>query len=449
MYFRNSHTQGIANAEFFFGDPGDRLVAGDWGIVNGVDTPGVFRPSNTTFFFRHSNTQGVADESIFWGQSNWRPVAGRFNVTGGGGGGGGTPPVPPQAFCATTTGIHKPDCEVLLTFYNATGGPNWTNRTGWAVDTTPCSGWFGVTCVGDRVFSIIMEQSPNDPGNNLIGSVPADLGNLTLLDTLDLASGELAGGIPSSLGNLVNLRGLDLSGNFLSGTIPSSLGFLPNLTVELDLHNNQLSGGLPASFENLTSLDILDLGGNAALNDTASLSVLGQMTALTQLDLRNTGFGGTVPGVIGDLPILLRLDLSNENNLGQWATLGSGFENSMSLQDLDLSGNNFTSAVFGQVTSIFSLTELDLSFNSISGALPGTIGLLTQLTDLDVSGHGALTGAVPTEIQALTNIEPFALGEEGRLVLCPSGLTTAAFPDPVQDFVNLRDSGWVNTSCSA
>ena len=51
----------MANAEFFFGDPGDRLVSGDWGIVDGIDTPAMFRPSNTTFFFRHSNTQGVAD----------------------------------------------------------------------------------------------------------------------------------------------------------------------------------------------------------------------------------------------------------------------------------------------------------------------------------------------------------------------------------------------------
>jgi hypothetical protein len=450
MYFRNSHSQGVANAEFFFGDPGDRLVAGDWGIIDDVDTPAVFRPSNTTFFFRHTNTQGNADESLVWGQSNWLPVAGSWTVSGGGGGGGNPPPpVSPKAFCETTSGIHKPDCEVLLTFYNATGGPNWTNRTGWAVDRTPCSGWFGVTCAGTRVFSIIMEQSPNDPGNNLIGSIPTALGNLIGLDTLDLASGELAGGIPSSLGNLVNLRGLDLSGNFLSGPIPSSLGNLSNLTVELDLHNNQLSGGLPASFQNLTSLDILDLGGNAGLNNTASLSVLGQMTALTQIDLRNTGFSGTVPGVIGDLPILLRLDLSNENNLGQWNTLGSGFELSGSLQDLDLSGNNFTSAVFGQVTPIFSLTELDLSFNNISGALPGTIGQLTQLTDLDVSGHGALTGAVPTEIQALTNIEPFAVGEDGHLVLCPSGLTTAAAPDPVQAFVDARDSTWATVSCSA
>jgi Leucine-rich repeat (LRR) protein len=447
VYFRNSHTQGVANAQFFFGDPGDRLVAGDWGIIDGVDTPAVFRPSNTTFFFRHTNTQGNADESLVWGQSNFLPVAGSWTVSGGGGG-GNPPPVPPQAFCATTSGIHKPDCEVLINFYNATGGPNWINRTGWGVDTTPCSGWFGVLCQGTRVSSIIMEQTPNDPGNGLSGVVPASLGNLAGLRILDLASGELSGNIPASLGNLTNLQGLDLSGNLLSGAIPSSLGNLSNLSVELDLHNNLLTGGLPSSFQNLTSLDILDLGGNL-LSNTASLSVLGQMTALTQIDLRNNGFTGLVPGEIGSLPILLRLDLSHENNIGGWNGLEAGFGDSQSLADLDMSGNNFTNAVFSEVTTITSLTELDLSFNNISGSIPGTIGQLFGLTDLDLSAN-SLSGAVPTEIMNLTNIDPFGVGEEGALKLCPNGaLTTAAAPDPIQVFVNARDSSWVNTSCSA
>lgn len=29
---------------FYFGDPGDRFVSGDCGVVDGVDTPAVFRP---------------------------------------------------------------------------------------------------------------------------------------------------------------------------------------------------------------------------------------------------------------------------------------------------------------------------------------------------------------------------------------------------------------------
>ena len=35
----NTLDTGIASNEFFFGDPGDRFVSGDWGIVDGTDTP--------------------------------------------------------------------------------------------------------------------------------------------------------------------------------------------------------------------------------------------------------------------------------------------------------------------------------------------------------------------------------------------------------------------------
>jgi hypothetical protein len=79
VYFRNSHTQGVADNEFIFGDPDDRLVAGDW-IQTGIDSPAVFRPSNTTFFFRHSNTQGVADNQFVFGEPTDLPVAGNFGL---------------------------------------------------------------------------------------------------------------------------------------------------------------------------------------------------------------------------------------------------------------------------------------------------------------------------------------------------------------------------------
>ncbi len=60
VYFRQTNTTGVADAEFFYGNPDDRFVAGDWVVVDGVHTPGVFRPSNATFFLRDSNTRAWA-----------------------------------------------------------------------------------------------------------------------------------------------------------------------------------------------------------------------------------------------------------------------------------------------------------------------------------------------------------------------------------------------------
>jgi Leucine-rich repeat (LRR) protein len=43
-------------------------------------------------------------------------------------------------------------------------------------------------------------------GNNIIGGIPKEFGNLTSLVRLDLENNKLTGEIPSSLGNLKKLQ---------------------------------------------------------------------------------------------------------------------------------------------------------------------------------------------------------------------------------------------------
>ena len=78
VYFRNTHTQGNADASFVFGNPGDRLVANDWNH-DGSDSPGLFRPASTTVYLRFTNTQGNADARFMFGESGWLPVTGTFD----------------------------------------------------------------------------------------------------------------------------------------------------------------------------------------------------------------------------------------------------------------------------------------------------------------------------------------------------------------------------------
>ncbi|HWL49331.1 MAG TPA: hypothetical protein VNT92_05595 [Acidimicrobiia bacterium] len=47
-------------------------------LSTGRTTPGVFRPSNATFFLRHSNTQGIGDESFAFGVDTNLPAAGKW-----------------------------------------------------------------------------------------------------------------------------------------------------------------------------------------------------------------------------------------------------------------------------------------------------------------------------------------------------------------------------------
>ncbi len=143
------------------------------------------------------------------------------------------------------------DCAILLSARDTLADAASLN---WSVNR-PLSQWKGVTVSDSRVVKLSLIN------NQLTGSIPPELGNLTNLQTLSLINNQLTGSIPTSLGNLTNLQRLYLSNNQLTGPIPASLGNLTKLQ-RLSLRNNQLTGSIPASLGNLTNLRALYLSGN-------------------------------------------------------------------------------------------------------------------------------------------------------------------------------------------
>jgi lysophospholipase L1-like esterase len=71
---------GVATS-FYFGDPGDYPVTGDWDC-DGTDTPGLYRQSDGYVYLRDSNKQGIADTRFFFGDPGDIPLAGDMNGDG-------------------------------------------------------------------------------------------------------------------------------------------------------------------------------------------------------------------------------------------------------------------------------------------------------------------------------------------------------------------------------
>ena len=70
------------------------------------------------------------------------------------------------------------------------------------------------------------------------GEIPENIGNLTQLDTLNLAFNQLSGEIPESIGSLINLNYLYLYKNKLGGTIPDSIcNIFPNY-INFQIYEN-------------------------------------------------------------------------------------------------------------------------------------------------------------------------------------------------------------------
>ena len=81
---------------------------------------------------------------------------------------------------AVAQGSVASDRAALEALYDATGGPDWIDDTSWKT-SAPLGEWFGVTTdTAGRVTRLEL------PGNGLAGPIPAALGELALLRTLDL-----------------------------------------------------------------------------------------------------------------------------------------------------------------------------------------------------------------------------------------------------------------------
>ncbi|KAL0010007.1 hypothetical protein SO802_005115 [Lithocarpus litseifolius] len=85
--------------------------------------------------------------------------------------------------------------------------------------------------------------------------------NLKLVMLIDLSSNNLSGSIPTEISDLSELRFLNLSRNHLMGKIPEKIGSMKELE-SVDLSRNHLSGEIPPSMSNLTFLSLLDLSYN-------------------------------------------------------------------------------------------------------------------------------------------------------------------------------------------
>ncbi|WJZ81652.1 hypothetical protein VitviT2T_001482 [Vitis vinifera] len=84
---------------------------------------------------------------------------------------------------------------------------------------------------------------------------------LSIVNLIDLSSNNIWGEIPEEITNLSTLGTLNLSQNQLIGKIPEKIGTMQGLET-LDLSCNCLSGPIPPSMSSITSLNHLNLSHN-------------------------------------------------------------------------------------------------------------------------------------------------------------------------------------------
>ncbi|PHU19277.1 hypothetical protein BC332_10428 [Capsicum chinense] len=133
------------------------------------------------------------------------------------------------------------------------------------------------------------------------------------LGDIYLDQNQLSGSLPNCLGNITSLREIHLSSNKLSSNIPPSLGNLQDLVV-LDLSSNNMVGSLPPEIGNLKAATLIDLSMNQFSNRTPR--EIGGLQNLAHLSLRQNNLQGAIPDSMSNMVGLEFLDLSQNNISG-------------------------------------------------------------------------------------------------------------------------------------
>ncbi|MGE0931517.1 BspA family leucine-rich repeat surface protein [Peijinzhouia sedimentorum] len=184
----------------------------------------------------------------------------------------------------------------LIAFYNALNGDNWIWQDpskAWKdgsgnFRTTDLETWEGLSF--DATTDLLMGIEL--PEHNLRGTLPAKLGNLTSLETLNLKGNGILGGLPTSMTNLTNLNTLDLSYNgFLAWGDALSSFSLESLTgTNIGIWSNQ--GGIAFDLENTGSEPITITGFNLGFANAGSFPVEVYVTTVANTNQGNMGNPG-------------------------------------------------------------------------------------------------------------------------------------------------------------
>ncbi|KAG6639493.1 hypothetical protein CIPAW_10G104700 [Carya illinoinensis] len=212
----------------------------------------------------------------------------------------------------------------------------------------------------------------------------------------------LYGGLSTHMfDRLPNLQYLSLSNNQLSSELPK-IGNLTMLT-ELDLRDNNFEGLIPNQIGNLKDLEVLRIGGNA--------------------------FFGTIPFGIFNISTIRVISMAVNNLSGHLPSNMGLFL--PKLQQLILWGNKLSGAIPNSISNASQLAIIDIGENSFSGLIPKTLGNLRFLWRLRLEWNDltveSLELSIFSYLSNCINLIDLALGENHLNGFLPKSIGNLSF----------------------
>jgi hypothetical protein len=279
--------------------------------------------------------------------------------------------------------VSEQEFQALKAFYNATGGDNWTIRTGWEnINTTATKNdvtttWFGIDLIE---YGHITEISFHNENNGISGQLPPEIGNLTWLKSISIGNNNITGQLPNEFGNLVNLEGLSFENNKISGPFPISMSKLIKLRT-CYLSDNPLncpfSSVINLSWEKLYIFNAQSCGLTGTVNIDFEL-----FPDLYMFSVGNNKLSGEIDTSINKLKKLYSLRMEGNNFSGSLPSLDSSM---VSIREVNFSTNNFSGSIPQSYNTFTAPNAFYLYENKLSGLLP--VAFVTKINRFDCSSN--------------------------------------------------------------
>jgi hypothetical protein len=292
--------------------------------------------------------------------------------------------------CTAQSEIPPEECNALVDLYNSTNGASWTNQDNWLTTDTP-SNWYGVAVSYGHVVIL------NVSGNNLNGTIPDSIGDLTYADQIWLFDNQLSGSIPTTITNLVNLTKLGLFNNQLTDNLPADIGDMTNLT-HLSLDRNQLSGEIPASITSLAGLTEFSLSCGQTTTDPDVIMFLsgkfpGWYLSYTSFTVGTDGdwLAGRGCGWSPDMPVTVTVDDDNDPDNGNLEQIVQNTDENSNL-DVGFSVNLIPGqyVTMDDGTTVKTMQIPEVYFDDVN-----------QITDV-ATGRGPANGFAKVHVKTVT-----------------------------------------------
>uniref|UniRef100_A0A0E0IZK2 Receptor kinase-like protein Xa21 n=1 Tax=Oryza nivara TaxID=4536 RepID=A0A0E0IZK2_ORYNI len=270
--------------------------------------------------------------------------------------------------------------------------------------------------------------------NKLTGSFPEAVLNISALTGLSFAINDLHGEVPPDLGNsLPNLQAFELGGNLFHGKIPSSITNASNLYL-IDVSNNNFNGGLASSIGKLTKLSWLNLEDNELHGrnneDQEFLNSIANCTELQMFSIAWNRLEGRLPNSFGNHSFQLQYVHMGENQLS--GHFPSGLANLHNLVAIGLAGNRFSGVLPDWLGALKSLQKLSVGDNNFTGFIPSTLSNLTNLVQFFLYSN-KFSGQLPASFGNLAALERLGISNNNLDGTVPEDI----FRIPTIQYINL------------